>query len=199
MTAGLAVLDPIVAALARRRVALGMSQRELASLVGTSQNVISEFERGLVTAKLSTVRRISAALGVAVGVGLDDSTLGTEEPQTPPPAGRPMVSVDPRMRFGEPHIGGVSVEAIAGAVWAGEPVHRVAEDFNRTPAEVLIACWFKARHGGITWKRRWGGWLADAEPLLVRGRTDGRTPPAHDRRPGELRQWLTPPRPNYSG
>lgn len=48
----------------KHRQKQGMSQRQLAKLVGLDHRTISNFERDLTSPKLSDLERISAALGV---------------------------------------------------------------------------------------------------------------------------------------
>jgi uncharacterized protein (DUF433 family) len=105
-----------------------------------------------------------------LGTGLYPADTAPTKPEKPNRADRPAIRVEPGMRFGEPHIGGVTVDALASMVWAGESVDKVAEDYERTPAEVLLACWFKARHGTRAWRKRWAAWLDEME--MWRGNYD---------------------------
>jgi transcriptional regulator with XRE-family HTH domain len=62
---------PIVRALAERRQALGMSQRALAKLAGTTQSAVSAIETGAVpNPNLSTLLRLAAVLGCEVDMRL---------------------------------------------------------------------------------------------------------------------------------
>jgi uncharacterized protein (DUF433 family) len=83
---------------------------------------------------------------------------------------RPFVRVDPAVAFGQPHIKGVSTEAIAGMWWAGESAETVCDDYHLSRHEFLVALWFEGTHGGF--RLQWGGWaegayrqLAGWEPL----------------------------------
>jgi uncharacterized protein (DUF433 family) len=83
---------------------------------------------------------------------------------------RPHVTVDPAQNFGEPTINGVPVATLTGMIWAGDSVDFVAEDFDLTRPQVLVACWFQTRHGrfgrsrdDVAWKRAWKPWLDDNE------------------------------------
>ena len=49
--------------LVRRREALGLSQRELAAKMGTSQPAVARLESGEVDARGSTIERFAAAVG----------------------------------------------------------------------------------------------------------------------------------------
>lgn len=53
----------LLRALAERRIAPGVSQRDLARRMGTSQSAVARLERGESDPKLSTVERFAAALG----------------------------------------------------------------------------------------------------------------------------------------
>jgi DNA-binding XRE family transcriptional regulator len=52
--------------LAEKRAAAGISQRELARRMGTSQPAIARLERGEVDPKLSTLQRFAAAIGLEI-------------------------------------------------------------------------------------------------------------------------------------
>lgn len=89
---------------------------------------------------------------------------------------RPHVSVDPAVQFGHPCIAGTGapVDVIAERVYAGEPVTAVADDYDVTRADVLVACWYVARHGtgdglGLRTKLRaaWQPWLLANESTLA--------------------------------
>lgn len=74
------------------------------------------------------------------------------------------VTVDPARRFGRPCIGLLDTDSVAGMVRAGETVDTVADEYDLTPDEVLVACWFEGRFGS---KRRvWGRWAKEAEVAL---------------------------------
>lgn len=59
----MADIDPLVRRLRDQRVALEMSQRELAGRAGIGHGHLSQVENGLVDPKLSTLRRLADALG----------------------------------------------------------------------------------------------------------------------------------------
>ena len=58
-----ALADDLVA----RRVALGLTQTEVAARMGTSQSAVARMEAGDSDLRLSTVERYAAAVGVVVG------------------------------------------------------------------------------------------------------------------------------------
>lgn len=75
------------------------------------------------------------------------------------------------------HIAGIPVASIVGRVWAGEPVAVVAEDFDLTRDDVLVACWFAGSHGlpsnrraalapSRLWRVRWGRWAGEVDGVL---------------------------------
>lgn len=51
---------------------------------------------------------------------------------------RPQVCWSPGMRFGEPHIRGRPVAALAGSVWAGDPIGVVAEEYDGCGVSVPV-------------------------------------------------------------
>lgn len=56
--------------LSARRVALGLSQTEVAARMGTSQSAVARLESGDADVRLSTLERYAAALGQRLGVRL---------------------------------------------------------------------------------------------------------------------------------
>ncbi len=80
--------------LAARRVALGLTQTEVAARMGTSQSAVARMETGGSDLRLSTVERYAAAVGAVVdwslrsgtdGGGVEDA--GTGDPGTGAGAG----------------------------------------------------------------------------------------------------------------
>lgn len=53
----------LAAALAAKRVALGLSQTEVAARMGTSQSAVARLESGEADLRLSTLERYAAAIG----------------------------------------------------------------------------------------------------------------------------------------
>lgn len=66
--------------LVSRRVALGMTQTEVAARMGTSQSAVARMEAGESDLRLSTVERYAAAVGFVV-----DWNLRAEPPRAPAP------------------------------------------------------------------------------------------------------------------
>ena len=60
-------------AIARARIAAGLSQAELAELAGTAQAVISRIERGVVSPTLDTFGKIARGLGLRPVVALEST------------------------------------------------------------------------------------------------------------------------------
>ena len=63
----------LLRALADRREQLGLSQTQVAARMGTSQSSVARLESGEADARLPTVERFSAALGVRLSWSLDDA------------------------------------------------------------------------------------------------------------------------------
>lgn len=69
---------------------------------------------------------------------------------------RPVITIDPAMAWGAPAIKGVSTEAIAGAVRAGEDFATVADEYDLTRHDVILACWYEGAAGA--YRREWRSW-----------------------------------------
>lgn len=65
------IADQIAVSILRARLALGMSQAELASRVGTSNTAISRLESGGHRPSISTLERVAEALGLRLVIGLE--------------------------------------------------------------------------------------------------------------------------------
>jgi uncharacterized protein (DUF433 family) len=80
-------------------------------------------------------------------------------------ADRPVITIDPAMSFGRPQIRGVSTDAIASMVRAGEDFATVAHEYDLSVHEVVLACWWEAQlgqqYGGV-----WRSWVEDVGPAL---------------------------------
>ena len=64
--------DEVVAALAERRVRLGLSQTVVAARMGTSQSAVARLEAGRSDPRLSTLERYAAALDTSVSYAVAD-------------------------------------------------------------------------------------------------------------------------------
>lgn len=58
--------------LVARRVALGLSQTEVAARMGTSQSAVARLESGSADLRVSTLQRYAAALGGLLDLRLED-------------------------------------------------------------------------------------------------------------------------------
>lgn len=85
---------------------------------------------------------------------------------------RPVIHVDPAVRFGQPMIRGVSCEAYAGMVAGGEAADVVADEYGVTRAEVLLSCWWMGMEGPPRWRKHWRGWAEGAHREVARGEYD---------------------------
>ena len=84
--------------IAKSREKMGLSQTDLARIVGVAQSRISEFERGIKTdCTISTAKRLARALGVGV-----DYLIGTWEDDTTPGPATPGGTAAATRRRGRP-------------------------------------------------------------------------------------------------
>lgn len=80
------------------------------------------------------------------------------------PKGRPVVTVDPAVAFGWPHIKGVKCEAIASLFWAENgDADAVMYDYGLTRHELAVALWHEATHGAA--RREFPGWRVWADEV----------------------------------
>lgn len=86
---------------------------------------------------------------------------------------RPVITVDPAVNWGRPQIRGIPTNAVAGMFASGEGLETVAEDYDLTRHEVLLALWHEAVYGGHPGWRAWseeagavlGGWRGSPDTL----------------------------------
>lgn len=76
---------------------------------------------------------------------------------------RPVITVDPAVRFGQPHIRRVRTEDIAGMLIAGETAEVVCDEYDITRHELLLACWYEALFGSQPKWRKWAETVAGPE------------------------------------
>jgi ribosome-binding protein aMBF1 (putative translation factor) len=87
----------LLEALAEQRTTAGLSQRQIAERMGTSQSAVNRIEAGEIDPRLSTIQRLATALGLTIRWELVPITAGhpaaerTADPATPEhaAAGRP--------------------------------------------------------------------------------------------------------------
>jgi uncharacterized protein (DUF433 family) len=72
---------------------------------------------------------------------------------------RPLITTDPAVNHGQPMVGPAPVDAVCARIWAGEPLADVAADYGISREQVLVACWWQARYGTPTWRRRLAVWF----------------------------------------
>lgn len=84
------------------------------------------------------------------------------------------VSIDPGVHFGEPCLAGrrLTTELIAKAWRNGMSIEDIADNWEIERGDILVACWYQARYGSWTWRKRWADWLAMANGELWHGRYD---------------------------
>lgn len=79
---------------------------------------------------------------------------------------RPVIEISPAVRFGRPAIRGISTEAIAGMVAAGEDPDVVCSEYGITRHELLLACWWEGSDG--VYRKKWRRWAEEvAYPALA--------------------------------
>lgn len=85
---------------------------------------------------------------------------------------RPVIRTEPGMRFGGPHIHGISTEAIAGLFLAERDEAAVCDDYGLTRHELLVVLWFEGTHGCAENRKALGAWADAAYGALARGDVD---------------------------
>lgn len=76
------------------------------------------------------------------------------------------------MRFGRPHLKGISTEAIADSYWVDDDPE---DDYGLTRHELLVALWFEATQGQPRFRRRWKAWGIEASQALWKSDIDAAT------------------------
>lgn len=99
---------------------------------------------------------------------------------------RPRVVTEPGVRFGAPHVRGISVSAITEQVEAANSdVNAVAEDYDLRREDVLVACWWVAGYGSAAQQRLWEAWAHKSMGAMADGRWgDVGDPPCGDEEAG---------------
>lgn len=86
---------------------------------------------------------------------------------------RHCITINPDLCSGQPTVDhqGITAELVARVWWAGSmSLSEIEENWpglNR--GAVLVACWYQARYGGRTWRKRWQDWLKVANGELWHG------------------------------
>ncbi len=82
------------------------------------------------------------------------------------------VTVDPAVRFGDPCVGidRLDTRTAAHSAYSGTSISEIAETWEVSERDVLVACWYEARHGHSRKLRKaWRDWLVEAELMRWRG------------------------------
>jgi uncharacterized protein (DUF433 family) len=77
------------------------------------------------------------------------------------------------MRFGGPHLRGISTDAIAGLYLAERDEAAVCADYDLTRHELLVVLWYEGTHGCKEHRRALGAWSEAVYGQLARGDVDG--------------------------
>ena len=90
-----------------------------------------------------------------------------------------VITVRPGMKFGEPCIDDhrMRAEQVAGMWWNGETLEAFGAWNFLNRGAVLVCCWYMARYGSRTWRKRWKDWLLLADAELWEGHYDCPLPP----------------------
>lgn len=83
-------------------------------------------------------------------------------------APRPVIQVDPAVRFGRPQVRGIPTDAIADTLYAGESAESVCDEYGLTRHELLVALWYEASGGDYAQNPSWKRWANEvAYPALA--------------------------------
>lgn len=90
----------------------------------------------------------------------------------------PVIVIHPGRISGEPTIGHSRLAAalVAETYWNYGPDQVKAMWDYLTDADILVCCWYVARYGSRTWRKRWKDWLPDADQFLWSSVTLGACP-----------------------
>ena len=85
---------------------------------------------------------------------------------------RHFIAIEPGLMAGLPVVDRhrITAEQMANAWWSGLTIKGIEENWpamNR--GAVLVACWYQARYGSRTWRKRWKEWLEIANDELWSG------------------------------
>ena len=86
---------------------------------------------------------------------------------------RPHIRVEPGMRWGGPHLRGISTDAIAGLYMAERDEAAVCDDYDLTRHELLVVLWYEGTHGCAANRKALGAWAETAYAALARGEVAG--------------------------
>jgi transcriptional regulator with XRE-family HTH domain len=144
-------VHPVVDAIRQAYKARGWTRRQLADRAGIHLHTVDAWEYKGVAPRLDQLTAVADALGLRLDL----------VPPAELPEGRPHVRVEPPMKFGRPHIRGISCDAIADVVLA-EGVEAAMAEYTLRREDVLVACWFQGRYGRPRQRRLWRDWAEEA-------------------------------------
>lgn len=84
----------------------------------------------------------------------------------------PYIWTAPDRCGGLPCVGGtrLSVQAIAREVWASpDGVGFLCRFYPISREQALVACWYQARNGLPSWRKRWSAWADEHEGAMRAG------------------------------
>ena len=96
----------------------------------------------------------------------------------------PVIVVHPGRMGGQPTVGHsrLTADLIASSYWQVGYDETIKCWPHLDRDDVLVACWFQARYGTRTWRRRWKKWLDVADMALWSPSTYGECPlPSRER------------------
>lgn len=110
--------------------------------------------------------------GFAAGVAETSTDVSKGGAKLSSNSERPVITVDPRIEFGQPCLHRVPVYAPAAMLAAGEPGAVVCDEYDLTREELLLCCWYEAMYGMPSRRRAWREWLARHAEAFHQGRYD---------------------------
>ncbi len=84
------------------------------------------------------------------------------------------ITIVPGMKCGYPCIDGIrmTVAQVANMWWDGSTLEELGSWDFLTRGSVVVCCWYQARYGSRTWRKRWKVWLQIADRELWDGHYD---------------------------
>ena len=158
-----------------RRVELGFNTREkFAVHAQISSRILCDIENGKRSSyDRATLVKLERAAGWDYG-SVDSVLVGGVPNQLSTPRARtsrtprPVIQVDPAVRFGRPQIRGIPTDAIADTLYAGESAESICDEYDLTRYELLVALWYEASSGDYANHPDWKQWAAEtAYPALA--------------------------------
>lgn len=83
----------------------------------------------------------------------------------------PTITIAPGFYSGEPCIRWrLPADLIALDWWNNWKLEDLMDNYEITRGDVLVSCWYMAKYGPRSWRKRWGEWLQKADGELWYGR-----------------------------